>query len=616
MEFNIGKPSDKQRQFLLARKKYVIFGGARGGGKSWSVRAKSIALCLKHPGIVCTIVRKTYPELYSNHIKYLRRQLLCGTNRALAKYNDGKKEITFGNGSSIVFKYCDTDKDLSRFQGLETDVLFLDEATQMSEYQIKTICACVRGNNSFPKRIYMTCNPGGQGHGYIKRIAIDRQYVDGENPEDFEFIQSLVTDNTALMRSNPDYIRQLEALPPKIREAWLHGRWDVFEGAFFEQFRQAPDMAKVAELGYTEEYAKRKGIYTHVIDAFDVSQVPDTWRFYRSYDWGFGKPFSVGWWVLSPEGVLVRILELYGCTKTPNEGIRWTNKQQAREIKRIESEHPWLKGRRIFGVADPSIWDGSHDADGISCAETFEHEGIYFEKGNNSRIQGWMQVQERMRFDEGGRALIYFFPNCEAAIRTIPLMMHDEHRCEDLDTSLEDHCLAGDTMVLTDEGYKTIESLVGTEGKVKSHDGLYHSYHDVRLTRKGADVYRLTLEDGTQVICTDDHRFMMSDGEWVRLKNLAAGNELLTIGCGASEKVKSIEYIGKQDVYNMEVEDTHSFVIQGGIVSHNCVDEIRYMCMKHLIPIKAAETPVIHEYDPLNQFTSTTPERVYKARRV
>ena len=97
-----------------------------------------------------------------------------------------------------------------------------------------------------------------------------------------------------------------------------------------------------------------------------------------------------------------------------------------------------------------------------------------------------------------------------------------------MDTDGEDHCLVGDTQVLTDEGYKSLESLVGTEGKVMSHDGKYHKYYDVRLTRKQTDIYAIELEDGTKIYCTDDHRFMLPNGEWIHTKNLSAGMEVKT----------------------------------------------------------------------------------------
>jgi hypothetical protein len=433
MEFKLPTPSPKQELFLLDEHRHVGFGGARGGGKSFAVRLKAIILALIYSGIKIMIVRKSFPELVANHIKPLKEILKIGTPDAVAKYNDSKKEMTFPNGSEILFRYCDTEKDVDRYQGTEVDIMFLDEATQLSEEQIKKLCACVRGVNDFPKRTYYTMNPGGKGHGYIKRLFIDKLYENGEYPEEYSFIQSLVTDNKALMESNPEYIRELEALPPKLRKAWLEGRWDVFEGAFFEEFRATPEPQKCHDAGITEEEALIEHRWTHVIKPFDI---PKDWKIYRSYDWGYGKPFSCGWWAVDYEGCAYRILELYGCTGTANEGVKWSNKEQFDKIAEIEREHPYLKGKRIQGVADPSIWDGSH---GISAAEEAEKHQLWFTKGINDRIAGWMQVHERLRFDENGKSMMYFFENCKDSIRTMPLMMYDEHKPEDLDSDLEDH---------------------------------------------------------------------------------------------------------------------------------------------------------------------------------
>ena len=387
---------------------------------------------MKYPGIRILIVRRTYPELINNHIKILRLELL-----EIAKYNDKDKVLTFKNGSTINFSYCDRDSDLDRLQGVEYDIIFLDEATQLSEYQMKTITACLRGVNGFPKRIYYTCNPGGQGHSYIKRIFIDKKYITGEKPEDYTFIQSLVTDNKKLMASQPEYIQQLEALPPKLRDAWLYGRWDIFEGQYFEEFRTDPDPVMCEEAGITIEQARQQGRWTHVIEPFNMN-VGDqrTWTIYRSYDFGYAKPFSCAWWAVNHDGVLYRIMELYGCTETPNEGLKWTPDQQFAEIARIEREHPWLQGRNIMGIADPAIWDVSH---GESIADTAIRYGVYFVPGDHQRIPGWMQCHYRLQFDSNGYPRCYIFSNCKGFIRTIPGLQYSKTKPEDIDTDGEDH---------------------------------------------------------------------------------------------------------------------------------------------------------------------------------
>lgn len=411
----IGTPNEKQKQFLQCRKKYIAFGGARGGGKSWAVRTKAKLMALHYPGIRLLLVRRSYPEVENNHVRFLRAELL-----GIAEYRATARQFVFSNGSVLELGYCACDSDLDRYQGAEFDVIFLDEATQLKESWMRQFAACLRGVNDFPKRIYYTCNPGGPGHTYIKRLFIDRRYEPGENAEDYAFIPARVTDNQALLKAQPDYLKQLESLPRKLREAWLEGKWDIFEGQFFQEFTDDPD-----------HYLDRR--FTHVIEPFEI---PREWRVYRSYDFGYAKPFSCAWWAVDPDGVIYRILELYGCTGNPDEGVRWTPDKQFAEMRRIEDSHPWLKGRDIQGVADPAIWDSSR---GESIYETALKYRIYFTKGDNRRIPGWMQMHYRLSFDEEGYPMMYVFNTCRAFLRTVPALLFSDCEVEDLDTKQEDH---------------------------------------------------------------------------------------------------------------------------------------------------------------------------------
>lgn len=420
MIYDIGTPQPKQAEVAKATALHIGFGGARGGGKSWFIDFNTKGMAAKYPGIRQLIIRKTYPELRENHIRKLVPETI-----GFATYKDKDKELTFDNGSVVRFMYCDSDGDADRLQGAEFDIIYFDEATQLTEYQLKTLTACLRGVNDFPKHIYYTCNPGGVGHSYIKRIFIDRNYKDEEDPNDYEFIQSLVDDNQKLLEADPHYRKRLEALPHKQRKAWLDGDWDIFEGQFFEEFVDDP-----------KHYAKDDQRWTHVIEPFDI---PKHWNIYRSYDWGYAKPFSCGWWAIDEEGVMYRILELYGCTGEPDEGVKWTPDKQFEEIARIEREHPMLAGREIFdGVADPACWNKET---GISVMDTAAKYGIFFSKGDNKRLAGWMQFRYRLQFDENGFPRMYIFNTCKDFIRTIPLLMYSEtpSKIEDLDTTQEDH---------------------------------------------------------------------------------------------------------------------------------------------------------------------------------
>lgn len=419
MTLYLGKPNPKQEIFLGEKRRHVAYGGARGGGKSWAVRTKAKILALQYPGIKILIMRRTFPELERNHVTFLRKEL-----NGVARYNASQKTFFFPNSSTISLGYCDADKDVDQYQGAEFDVIFFDEAGQLQEQWIKSINACVRGVNGFPKRSYYTLNPGGPSHAYFKRLFVDRIFEGYEKPGDYAFIQAKVHDNKVLMEKQPEYVRDLENLPPHLRAMWLDGSWDVYVGQFFEEFRNDPD-----------HYEDRR--YTHVIAPFDLSSGPCRgWKIYRSYDFGYAKPFSCAWWAVDYDGRIYRILELYGCTQEPNEGVKWTPDQQFEEIHKIETTHPWLRGKEIFGVADPAIWDASR---GDSIYDTAVKHGVYFNKGDNDRLAGWMQVHYRMAFDKDGFPMMYVFNTCKAFIRTIPVLMYDRNKLEDLDTKMEDH---------------------------------------------------------------------------------------------------------------------------------------------------------------------------------
>lgn len=418
-------PNPRQRAFFASTARHTAYGGARGGGKSFAMRRKLVMLAMRYAGARLLLLRRTLAELRENHILPLQSELA-----GYAVYRKEERSFLFPNGSRLVLGYCDNDADVFQYQGAEYDVIGFEEATHFKEAWIVFICTALRSTRTdLAPRVYYTCNPGGQGHAYIKRLFIDRNFKDGEDPEDYFFVPASVFDNKVLMRADPDYVKRLEALPSHQKKAHLYGDWNVFEGQVFEELRE--DAA---------HYADRR--FTHVIEPFAP---PAHWELYRSFDFGYARPFSVGWWARDPDGRLYRILELYGCVdREPNVGVRWSPQEIFREIARLEREHLFLRERQILGVADPAIFDRSR---GESIAQTAERFGIYFEAGDNRRIAGWMQLHERLQFDAEGIPMLYVFRTCRAFLRTLPTLQYSKLLPEDVDSAGEDH-IADETRYL------------------------------------------------------------------------------------------------------------------------------------------------------------------------
>lgn len=394
MRWQMEQPNPKQKEFLTADNRFIGYGGARGGGKSWAVRKKAALLALNYPGIRILILRRSFPELRQNHI-----MPLLSETKEIASYRELEKTLTFLTGSVVIFGYCDNEGDLRQYQGNEYDVIFLDEATQIPYEWFIQLTACLRGANSFPKRFYLTCNPGGVGHDWVKRLFIDRDFRGRENPEDYRFISAKVYDNAALLEKDQGYVAMLENLPDHLRRAWLEGDWDIFEGQYFPEFRRE----------------------IHVGDPFPI---PDYWRRYFVMDYGLD--MLAGYWIAMDElGQAWVYRELY------RSGLIVSQAAGAiRELTPLEEEiSAWY--------APPDMWNRRQDS-GRSVADIFAEEGIPLTRASNDRIQGWMNVKEWLlpRPDQWGEESprLKIFAGCQNLIRCLPLLRHDPKRPGDCAT--------------------------------------------------------------------------------------------------------------------------------------------------------------------------------------
>ena len=388
------------------------------------------------PHYKALILRKTYPQLAE---LVDRSRSLYGAAFPGANYNAQQHCWCFPSGAKIYFGSMQYTKDRTNYQGKAYDFIGFDELTHFTFDEYAYMFS--RNRPTGPgTRVYIraTTNPGGIGHGWVKQRFItaappltpikDTYSVptpDGKImhiEKSRVFVPSTVFDNRKLLENDPQYLASLAMLPEAEKNALLYGSWDSFEGQVFTEWRNDP-----------EHYRDEK--WTHVIAPF---RVPSFWRIYRGFDFGYQKPFSVGWYAVSPDGMLYRIREYYGCDGTPNHGVQMNMADVASEICRIEREDENLKGKKIIGIADPSIFDVSR---GESIADIMAKGAnpVYWEPGDNHRIAGKMQYHYRFAFNEEGTPGFQVFSTCKHFIRTIPSLVYSETDVEDIDTTQEDH---------------------------------------------------------------------------------------------------------------------------------------------------------------------------------
>ena len=425
------KPTDKQRQFHESTADEVLYGGAAGGGKSYAICWDALIRCLKWPGTHAYLFRRTYPELEQTLVRTMTQIV----PPALGSYTQTMHEMRLINGSVIHFCHMSDAGDMIKYQGAEIHWLYFDELTHFTKPMYDYLRTRLRANKKLGITPCVRCasNPGGPGHAWVKARFVDHTdtgrkianvYVHSSvlgtsAQRKVQYIPATVMDNPHITK---DYVIELEQKPKALREALLLGKWDAFEGQAFPEFTNDP-----------EHYQDRR--FTHVIEPFNI---PMHWTRVVSFDHGYTRPFSFGVWAVDEDGRAYRYKELYGCVPgEANEGLMKTPGEIAEMLADLMAPE-FREGIHVSGVADPAIWDRSR---GMSVEEQIRSvfSGVSFMKGDNTRLPGKMQVHERLKFDEDGRPMMYVFTSCKDFIRTIPSLVYDARKPEDIDTDGEDH---------------------------------------------------------------------------------------------------------------------------------------------------------------------------------
>lgn len=376
---DISTMNSKQEAFFKARNRFVNYGGARGGGKSWAVQRKGPLMALHYPGIKILILRRTYKDLERNHVRVLEPLL-----KGIAKYSRQEKCFYFPNGSILELGYCASESDVLQYQGQEYDVIFIDEATQFTEYQFETLTACMRGANKFPKRMYLTCNPGGVGHEWVKRLFISRKYRETESADDYEFISATVFDNKVLLENDPGYVNMLNNLSDSLRQAWRDGNWDMLAGQYFSEFDRN----------------------VHVIEPFEI---PQHWKRYRAIDYGLDC-LACLWIAVDERGDYYVYREYAESDKVISAG--------ANDILRLSEDEMIL-----YTIAPDDLWARSQET--AKCkADIFRENGLALLKGNRNRESGWLAIKELLTV-KNGESRLKIFSNCSELIECLPALQRD-----------------------------------------------------------------------------------------------------------------------------------------------------------------------------------------------
>ena len=414
----------------------TFYGGAKGGGKSKGLQLIMLLRRFKYPGSAGAIFRRTYPELEGNHIRPLFQAF-----PSLKQYwNEGKKLLTLPNGSTLQFCHCNNEDDVDLYQGREFHDLAIDEAGQWPESMFRRLLGSNRSSASgIAARAILTGNPGGIGHGWLKRLFIERRFNEREKETDYAFIQALVDDNQALMENDPSYVIRLESEPNEaLRKAYRYGDWNIFAGQFFQEISKE----------------------IHVIKPFEI---PHHWNRFGAYDFGFNHPAAFGWFANDSDGNTYLYRELVQAGLRVDQFAHELNRHHDTKLLNPISSglDCWTQKNVLRDNQQPP-----------TIAEEFSHHGIQLEKAVIDRAQGAAQLRSYLAWQgkANKKPRLFFFDTCPVTFDTVSRMVHNPDRPEDV---LKTNATDGDPLS-GDDAYDMIRYGLMSRPHISEHLKVHH----------------------------------------------------------------------------------------------------------------------------------------------
>ena len=382
----------------------ILFGGAAGGTKSYSLRYDAYRHCFAVPGFSAILMRRTFEELERNHLGDIRSEVLRFNEffgKEIVYYTDKRHEMSFrchgvGRDAKITFGHCQNVGDEEKYLGPAYDAFYPDEMATFEKKQIIGVAGRLRtAKRGIIARMAGGSNPGGAHTLWLKRWFIDKDEAGiraEENPKyragRYEFISAMLYDNPYYM--DPDgtytnYEERLFAYAPERRRQLLLGDWNALAGQFFPEFAESTPVEAIA--------------------------IPQGCKIERWIDWGYDPHYGMCLWVaVFPNGRLYVFYEYKFNGATAKQ--KMVASEVAKKIKAYTNDEvlPLVKSRRIVkSIADPSMWSGDGHS-GEDYAETFAGNGVSLTKADNDRVMGWGRLRHWFRNAPDGHPWIMLHP--------------------------------------------------------------------------------------------------------------------------------------------------------------------------------------------------------------
>lgn len=377
----------------------ILIGGSRAGGKSHACVAQAgLHDCQKFPNLRVLFLRKVQRAASESFDALVKRIL------ERCQHEKMRDSVIFPNGSTVRFGGFRIPSDIEKYVGLEYDLIVVEELTQLSEVVFDMLRGSLRTSrqDGWECRMYLSTNPGGIGHAWVKKRFIE-PYRLGEDAEtDTKYINSMCEDNPHI---DPKYKAEyLDKLEGNLRSIWRDGDWNLSTGRAFPNFGER-----------------------NVIEHFDFNS--GQFVFYRGIDYGLRAPYCCLWIGYDlGTGRVVVFREDY------KKGF-----PASQQAERIAAKTP-IDEDIAASYSDPAMFAKASTADGItSVADIYADHGIYLRRGDNSRINGKRKVDMLLETKPDGMPGLLVYKSCTNLIQQMNDLMCSERDYEDVDTQMEDH---------------------------------------------------------------------------------------------------------------------------------------------------------------------------------